>query len=227
MEDKHMKRLFLAALMASATWATVTETASADNPWMIRGRVIGVLPDESADLSVAGTKLGGSVDISDQYVPELDISYFFNKHIAAELILATTKHDVKATNVSAVGGADVDLGDVWVLPPTLTLQYHFTDLGKFKPYVGAGVNATLFYNEDEGPVADSIDYDSSIGPALQVGFDYDLDGEPGGWAFNADVKKIWINSDVTVDFTTALGATVKADADINPLVVGLGFGYKF
>ncbi|MBD3769263.1 MAG: OmpW family protein [Rhodobacterales bacterium] len=223
-----MKRLFCAALLASATWTTVAGVAAADdNPWMIRGRVIGVLPSESADLSAGGAGMAGSVKISNEYVPELDITYFFNKNIAAELILATTQHSVKATNVGAVGGANVDLGDVWVLPPTLTLQYHFDNGGKFKPYVGAGINATLFYNEDEGSVADSIDYDSSIGPALQVGFDYDLDGVPGGWAFNADVKKIWINSDVTVDFTSALGATVKADVDINPTVVGLGFGYKF
>jgi outer membrane protein len=225
---KDMKRLFCAALLASATWTTVAGVAAADdNPWMIRGRVIGVLPSESADLSAGGAGMAGSVKISNEYVPELDITYFFNKNIAAELILATTQHSVKATNVGAVGGANVDLGDVWVLPPTLTLQYHFDNGGKFKPYVGAGINATLFYNEDEGSVADSIDYDSSIGPALQVGFDYDLDGVPGGWAFNADVKKIWINSDVTVDFTSALGATVKADVDINPTVVGLGFGYKF
>ncbi len=223
-----MKRILFAALATGAIWTGAAGAAHADdNPWMIRGRVIGVMPSESADLSVGGAALGGSVDISDEYVPELDITYFFNKHIAAELILATTKHEVTATNVAAVGGADVKLGDVWVLPPTLTLQYHFDNGGKFKPYVGAGVNATLFYNEDEGSVADSIDYDSSFGPALQAGFDYDLDGEPGGWAFNADVKKIWINSDVTVDFTTALGATVKADADINPTVFGLGFGYKF
>ncbi|MBI1399992.1 OmpW family outer membrane protein [Hyphomonas sp.] len=223
-----MKKLLLAALMAGASFTGIAGTASADdNPWMIRGRVIGVLPSESADLSVAGAPLGGSVKISDEYVPELDISYFFTKNIAAELILATAQHDVTATDVAAVAGADVKIGDVWVLPPTLTLQYHFTDMGKFKPYVGAGINATLFYSEDEGAVADSIDYDSSIGPALQLGFDYDLDGTPGGWAFNADIKKIWINSDVTVDFTTALGATVKADVDINPLVVGLGFGYKF
>nr|WP_321359917.1 OmpW family outer membrane protein [uncultured Hyphomonas sp.] len=223
-----MKRLFCAALLASATWTAVAGVATADeNPWMVRGRVIGVLPNESASLSVGGAPLGGNVDISDEYVPELDITYFFNKHIAAELILATTKHDVTATNVAAVGGADVDLGHVWVLPPTLTLQYHFDNGSQFKPYVGAGINATFFYNEDEGSTADNIDYDSSFGPALQIGFDFDLDGQPGGWALNADVKKIWINSDVTVDFTSALGATVDADVDINPTVVGLGLGYKF
>jgi len=227
-----MKTLFLSALMAGSSFAGLATVANAeeDNPWMVRARVIGVLPDEGANLSVAGTALQGSVDIGDQYVPELDITYFFNDNLAAELILGVTPHDVDAINVTVPGALDnatVDLGDVWLLPPTLTLQYHFNTGSAFKPYVGAGVNATFFFNEDEGSVADSIDYDPSFGPAIQAGFDYDLDGVPGGWAFNADIKKIWINTDVTVDFTTALGATVDADVDIDPLVVGLGLGYKF
>lgn len=224
-----MKSLFCSALMATSAFIGTAAYAQ-DNPWMVRGRVIGVLPDESADLSVANTALAGGVDIGDQYVPELDITYFFTKNIAAELILGVTPHDVDAVNVTVPGAltnATVDLGDVWLLPPTLTLQYHFDTGTQFKPYVGAGVNATFFFNEDEGSVADGIDYDPSFGGAVQIGFDYDLDGQPGGWLLNADVKKIWINPDVTVDFTTALGATVDADVDINPLVVGIGFGYKY
>lgn len=160
-------------------------------------------------------------------MPELDITYFFTRNIAAELILGVTPHDVTATNVSAVGGANVDLGDVWLLPPTLTVQYHFNPEGQFKPYVGAGINYTLFFNEDKGPVANAIDYDPSFGWALQVGMDYDLDGAPGGWFLNADLKKISIEPEVTVDFTTALNAKVDADVEINPLVFGLGFGYRF
>ena len=227
-----MKQLFLACLVAGATWVGTAPVAQADddNPWMVRGRVIGVLPDESADLTVGGAALPGTVDISDSYVPELDITYFFTDNIAAELILGVTPHDVKATNVTVgtvLTDATIDLGDVWLLPPTLTLQYHFNTDSAFKPYVGAGVNATFFFNADEGDVANNIDYDPSYGFALQAGADYDLDGQPGGWALNVDVKKIWINPDVTVDFTDALGATVNADVDINPLVVGLGLAYKF
>ena len=52
--------------------------------------------------------------------------------------------------------------------------------------------------------------------------------------FNFDVKKVWINSDVTVNLSSALdpvlGAEevlVDADVDIDPLIVGVGFGYKF
>ena len=224
-----MKSLFCSALMATSTLIGAAAYAD-DNPWMVRGRVLGVLPDESADLSVGNAALAGSVDIGDQYVPELDITYFFNDNIAVELILAVTPHDVDAVGVTVPGALDnatVDLGDVWLLPPTLTLQYHFDTGTQFKPYVGAGVNATFFFDEDKGSVADGIDYDPSFGGALQVGVDYDLDGEPGGWLLNADIKKVWINTDVTVDFTTALGATVDADVDINPTVVGIGFGYKF
>jgi len=226
-----MKKLLLAALMTGTALTGFAGAATAeDNPWMLRARAIAVLPDESAALSAGGAGLAGDADIGEQYVPEFDITYFFTDNIAAELILAVTPHDVSAVNVTVPGAltnATVDLGDVWLLPPTLTLQYHFRNAGKFKPYVGAGVNATFFFNEDEGPVADGMDYDPSFGPALQAGFDYDLDGQEGGFALNVDVKKIWINTDVTVDFTTALGATVNADVDINPLVVGVGLAYKY
>lgn len=211
------------ALVGTAAYAD-------DNPWMLRGRILGVMPDASGDLSVAGTALVGDIDIDDQYVPELDITYFINDNLAVELILAVTPHDVGAVGVTVPGAltdAQIDLGDVWLLPPTLTLQYHFDTGTQFKPYVGAGLNATFFFDEDQGSVADGIDYDPSFGGALQIGVDYDLDGEPGGWLLNADIKKVWINTDVTVDFTTALGASVDAEVDINPTVVGIGFGYKF
>lgn len=226
-----MKKPLAISLITCASLLGLPAAASAeDNPWMVRARVISVMPDEAGALSVSNTRLQGGVSIKESYVPELDITYFFTKNIAAELILGVTPHDVKATQVTVPGAltnANIDLGDVWLLPPTLTLQYHFQNGTKFKPYVGAGVNATFFFNEDAGPVADGIDYDPSFGPALQIGFDYDLDGKDGGWAINADIKKVWINTDVTVDFTTALGAKVNADVDIDPLIVGLGLAYKF
>lgn len=225
-----LKQLLVSGLMASSYMMAVPQIAEAEQgDWMVRGRVIAVLPDEGASLSVGGTGIPGDVDIGDQYVPELDITYFFNDNLAVELILGVTPHDVKATGVTVgpLTDATVDLGDVWLLPPTLTAQYHFNTDGRVKPYVGAGVNATFFFNEDEGPVADGIEYDASVGFALQAGVDIDLDGEPGGWAFNADVKKIWINPDVTVDFSSALGASLDAEVDIDPLVVGLGLGYRF
>ena len=108
--------------------------------WQARVRLISVIPVADDDI------FGQEVNISHAFVPELDFTYFFTKNFAAELILGTAKHDVE---VERPGFPTTDLGHVWLLPPTLNFQYHFTG-GAAKPYIGAGVNYTFFYNVDEG-----------------------------------------------------------------------------
>lgn len=182
---------------------------------MVRARVIGLLPDEDSTVSV----IGGKANVSNAYTGELDFTYFFTDNIAAELIAATTKHKT-AVRGSAAG--NVGLGDVWLLPPTLTAQYHFAPKAAFSPYVGAGLTYAIFYNEDAGAGLRSVKYDDALGYALQVGFDYRLSNN---WYFNADVKKIFLSTDV--DVVTSTGTAVHADADLDPWVVGIGLGYKF
>jgi len=217
-----MKKTIFSALIACLcvfTSANAQETATDDSnfsKWQARFRVISVVPNESATIEA----IGGDVNIQTVYVPELDFTYFFTENWAAELILATTNHDVKAV---ATAAGDIALGDVWLLPPTLTLQYHF-NMETVRPYLGAGLNYTIFYGADEGPIADSVDYDNSVGFAFQGGLDYDLNDK---WFLNLDAKYILLSTDATVNATTALGATVGADVDINPLVIGFGIGMKF
>ncbi|WP_298925160.1 OmpW family outer membrane protein [uncultured Allomuricauda sp.] len=207
----------MVVLLSSMNFAIAQDQVANDNgsKWQFRLRGIVVTPDESADIDA----IGGDASISTAFVPELDISYFFNENWSVELILATAKHDVEAVGTSV---GDIDLGHVWLLPPTLTGQYHFTG-GDLVPYLGAGLNLTLFYGVDEGPVADDVDYDTSIGYALQGGFDYMLNDK---WFLNVDVKKLFLSTDATINATTALGATVGADVDINPWIIGFGVGVK-
>ena len=181
--------------------------AKSDGDWMVRLRGIAVVPDEDSDLS-GGV---GTAKIDTAIVPELDITYFFTKNIAAELILATANHEVSTTT-------GLDVGDVWLLPPTLTLQYHLTELGAIKPYIGAGVNYTIFYNEDAGQFSD-VEYDNSFGFALQAGVDFEV---AEGIYLNADVKKIWLDTDINVQNGASTG-----DVDIDPWIFGLGVGYRF
>ncbi|USQ15331.1 OmpW family protein (plasmid) [Legionella lytica] len=209
-----MKKL-INRLVATALLST-TIPAMADSPWLIRLRGIGVLPSESSStISLIGGKV---TRISNEIVPELDFSYFITPHIAAELILATSRHSVEATN-TVLG--NVNLGKVSVLPPTLTAQYHFALSSRIKPYAGAGINYTHFFNVNNGPVASKIHYSSSFGPALQVGADFAINEH---FFINADVKKIWLNSNVKV-YTPI--AQLNTKVNINPWVVGLGVGYRF
>lgn len=194
--------------------------------WQVRVRGVGVVPDESAKIGI----IDGDAKISNTFIPELDFTYFFTKNISAELILGTSKHDVSTvgSDISAVGGptsADVNLGSVYLLPPTLTVQYHFLPDQIFNPYVGAGVNYTIFYNEKAGNTVRGIEYDNSFGYAFQVGFDLMLNDK---FFINADIKKIFLKTDVTVDASNlATGLSIPADVEINPLLLGFGVGMKF
>lgn len=186
------------------------------SPWQLRLRAIDVNPTASSSTI---TGLGGQVnEVSSDTVPELDISYFFTKNVAAELILATTNHNVNATG-TALG--QVDLGSVSVLPPTLTLQYHFLPDHLVNPYVGAGLNYTIYYNVDSGNTADSIDYTNSFGPALQAGLDVAINEN---WMVNFDVKYISMETDATVNVGSS---SYTSNVNINPFVYGVGIGYRF
>ncbi len=216
-----MKLSIIAAGMGlAASLISTTALAQVDNPWQVRVRAVAVVPDESAKIET----IGGDAAITNTLIPELDISYFFTDHISTELILGTTKH--KATAVGTTLG-DVELGKVWLLPPTLTLQYHMAPKAAFNPYVGAGINYTIFYSEStKGTVLDNIHYGNSFGFALQAGADIKSNPD-SDWFFNLDVKKVFLNTDVRVDATTAAGAVVNAKVDINPWLIGVGVGKRF
>jgi outer membrane protein len=182
--------------------------------FMIRLRGIGVIPADNADID----PIGGDTELSNTGMPEVDFTYFVTDNIAFELIAATTHHEVSARNTSA---GDVDLGDVWLLPPTLLVQYHFLTKERFSPYVGAGINYTIFYGVDEAKksIAEDVDYENSVGWALQIGVDYRLDEN---WYVNADVKRLFLDSDVSIN-----NGGVKADVNVDPWIFGMGIGYKF
>lgn len=210
---------FAAAAFAAVTLCSIAAPASAgvlDNVQIKLG-VSGVLPDESASTSI-----GGDVEISDEWVPSLQLEYFVNDNWSLELLCCVATHDVGAVNTDA---GDVDLGEVTHFPPTLTLKRRWTNLGAFEPYVGAGVNYTSFIDSElPAPAAvtiNSIDYGDSWGPALQIGVDYRLDDH---WSLNLDARRIWINTDVSME--TSAGP-VTADVDIDPWVITTAIGYRF
>jgi outer membrane protein len=183
------------------------------SPWMIRGRVLAVMPDASATIDQIP---GASVSIDNSVVPELDITYFFTPNFAAELILGVTPHKIHGTGTIT----GIDIGKAWLLPPTVTFQYHFTNFGAFKPYVGIGPNYTVFFNQEAaGGVVTNLDIQNTFGYALQAGFDIMVDRH---WGINVDVKKLYLRPDVSLN-NGALTGNVKID----PLLVGAGVTYRF
>lgn len=230
-----MKKTILSVMLASLLPVITAHAEQGD--WVVRLRATNISPNESSDLGkyvnknvAAGAMSNGAeLKADSNTIPELDISYYWTKNIATELILALgSKHDVSITKDAGTTVGNQLLGSIDALPPTLTVQWHFNPDQTFDPYVGAGINATFMLdrhlNIRQGALAGTkikIDRDS-FGPALQAGFDVNL---KDGWLLNADVKYIWLNTNVKLD--TASGWTKIDDLGINPWVISVGVGKRF
>ncbi len=198
------KQVIAAAVLCTVLSGAAFAQQTTQGPWMVRARAVHL---DSANGD--GTPLGLSVN--NKWMPELDLSYFFNKNVAVELVLTVPQ---KHTLHSSVLGRDI--GTLKHLPPTLMAQYHFDTQG-FKPYVGAGINYTRFSGVDVMGGAASIDK-NSWGPALQVGVDIPL---TGNMYLNFDLKKVYIRTDVYA------GGANLGTFKVDPMLLGVGLGWRF
>ncbi|MBP5987396.1 MAG: OmpW family protein [Azonexus sp.] len=198
------KKILVAALAVVGLSSTATVQAD-DGPFMVRVRAVNVAFTGSVQT------VAGKVEADNRWIPEVDFSYFITPNIAAELVLTyPQKVDITANGAK--------IGDIRALPPSLLVQYHFTQFGAFKPYVGAGLNYTVFTRKDDLAGGAATIEDSSFGLAAQVGFDYMLTKNV---SLNLDVKYIQMNTDVKV------GGAKQGTLDLNPITAGIGIGYRF
>ncbi|WP_199555894.1 OmpW/AlkL family protein [Sandaracinobacteroides hominis] len=195
--------------------------------WIVRGRGIAVDPSGGGD-SIQPTFPTEGVSVTTGYAPELDVTYMVTNNIGLELIAATTKH--AATGQTGTTGSIGRLLSTWALPPTLTLQYHFAPDAVVRPYVGVGLNYTIFYNSRpssqlEAAVGDTrVSLSDSFGYALQGGLDIPF-GQNSNWLFNLDFK--YIDMDTTARLRPLAIPSQSVRVNIDPLVIGVGIGYRF
>lgn len=209
-----------AAFAAPALAQTQAQTSLAwETPkkgdFVVTGRVTDVFSQaDNAIRTAAGADTGLKVDVGDSVMPTLGFTYFLTDHLAVEAILGTTKHQIRAQG----GATDVAVHETWVLPPVVTLQYRTLTHGRVSPYVGAGVNYMIFYSgKDKNNF--SVDLDDGFGYALQAGADV---GIQGPWSLNLDVKKIWFNTDASIN-----NGALKSSVDLDPWVVSVGVSRRF
>lgn len=195
------------ALAALAT-AMAPSAHAQSSPWVFRARAVNIDPADK-------DKTGLGLSLSRKTIPELDFSYFLTPNWATELVLTVPQRHKLYSNGTRIGS-------VKHLPPTLTLQYHFNPEGSFRPYVGAGVNYTNFSDARFEPAVQTALAPSlkknSFGLAAQAGFDVMLDKQ---WSINVDVKKIQMDTEVRSKGTNV------GKFKIDPLLVGVGVGYRF
>lgn len=191
---------------------------------LLRVRAIMVAPNERSG-SVLPAFPGEKVRVSNSFMPEIDATYMATDHLGFELIASTTKHH--ADGRTGTTGSIGRLASTWVLPPTLTAQYHFMPRAKVRPYVGAGINYTVFWNEKASDGLQAavgrtpVHMNDSVGWAAQAGVDVDVTRKV---FLNLDVK--YIDIDTTAHLHTAAIGTQSVKLSLDPLVVGVGLGIR-
>lgn len=214
-----LKHAVLGLAVALAAAPTV---AQQEGNWLVRARAVHL---NWANKSDAGTGAltaallpADTVKVNNKAIPEIDITYFFTKNLAAELILTYPQKQ----NVTISSGPLAEpVGTFKQLPPTLTLQYHFLPDGQIRPYVGLGVNYThisgVNLRSNIGGATLQLE-SSSVGASLQAGVDFKLSNNLFP---NVDVKKINIESDLMAN------GVKSSHLKLDPLAVGVGLGWRF
>jgi outer membrane protein len=200
---------------------TVAGIVSAQSPeWRYGGRISWVNTGASSD-ELGDT--GSTLDVRSGPGVEFDATLMFSDLFGVELSIGTSAHRLQ---FSAGDLETNDTGTLWLLPLTAIAQYHHPIYGPWDPYVGLGVTWAAPFFKMSGNASDagvkSVEFDGGPAVAAQIGVNYQMDNR---WYGNIDLRYAGTSVDAQVRIDEENLPTVTLD--IKPLVISLGFGYKF
>lgn len=217
--------------------AQVLAQSDSDRPWLLRFGATYVEPLDDSDGVLGDDGLGiiagkDEVDVEGALGFAFSLSYAFTPNIAATLLAATPfEHDINGAGELE----GIDIGETRHLPPSLTLEYRFNPRGKIRPYVGAGINWTWFFDSDSDPAlttaldgilggvtSTDLDLDNSFGFAANAGIDWQLTDR---WGINTSIWFLDIDSEAEVFVNNEF--VTEVDVAVDPLVFTLGLNYRF
>lgn len=197
------KASFVSIMLASISIHSYAE----DYRWQVRGAISNVDPTSSPGAILDNT---ARVNIDDTWGVTGTFSYFITPNIALDLLVGLPpEHDIIVAGNKAATTKH--------LPPIFSVQYHFLPDQQIRPYVGAGLNYTYFFDEQLND-GNTLKLTDSFGFALQAGLDYQINNN---WSVGADIRYADINTDVKIN-------NVKVGSvDVDPTVYSLNLGYRF
>jgi outer membrane protein len=200
-----MRKITATAVATLGLAIAAAAQAGEPSPWVFRLGVHNVDPkSNNSDI----------VSVDSARMLTFNLTRMLDEHWGVEVLAALPfEHDIRLNT----GGK---VADVKHLPPTVSFQYHFAPEARFRPYVGAGLNATIFFSEHTTGALEGqkLSLGTSFGGAAQAGMDFDF---TDNWFLNADVR--WMD----IDTKAKLDGTSIGTVGIDPLTFGISVGRKF
>lgn len=210
-----IKTGWVATIGSLSLFGGIGSAAAEAGDFLVHSTVIGVFTDASSSSALL------DLDIDDAQSVAIDGTYFITNNIGVNVLATFLNFDVTTDSAVVQGVASENLGSVDLLPPIVSVQYHFTpDAPAFRPYVGAGFNYNIF-SDESGHLDDlNVDVEDTIGWVVGAGFDYTL---AKNVSLNADIKYLTFDADVDVGAAPALNDELEVDA----WIIGVGLGFRF
>lgn len=164
-----------------------------------------------------------SRDITDNWDVELSAGLPPTHDVAVVVLKPASLPPSVAAQDGAIGAK------VRQVAPTLFANYKFGDkASQIRPFVGVGVNYTVFDKADSTAVGDAINggpttlkLEDSVGLALQVGITAKLGG---AWSITGALATAQVKTKL---LTNTLGIERRADIKFSPTVFIVSAGYSF
>jgi outer membrane protein len=208
-------------LISSAMLLSAPAMAYEAGDILMRVGTASVNPEKTSDD--VDQVAGAQASANDNTQLGISGTYMVTDKIGVEVLGATPfTHKLKGKG----GLSGTNIGEVKHLPPTVSAQYYFMDNeSAFQPYVGAGLNITVFFDEkvdsDLNGAYQDLDLDESVGLAVQAGVDYSINEN---MFVNASAMYAKIGTTATLKGTAG---ELNVDYDLDPMVYRVNFGYKF
>lgn len=165
---------------------------------LIRTTVIGV--------STHGSSQTLGLDVGNDTSVALDGTYFVAPNIGINLLATFLNTEVRAKTPGSLGSVDL-------LPPILTVQYHFAPQDVIRPYVGVVFNYNHFYRYSGALKTVNAKIEDKAGFVAQLGMDYMLNKT---LSLNFDLKYLKVKPEVR----TSLG---DEKLDLKATIFGVGW----
>ena len=216
-------RAILTTVTCAAVLCSPSTFAYEQGDLIIRAGIASVNPNDSSD-----EVLSTEVTVDDGQALGLNFTYMLNDSFGVTLLGASPfEHDLGTK-------AGIEAGSTKHLPPTVGVQY-FPQVPSetFQPYVGVGLNYTIFFEEEmDGELESAVmsalmateadlELDDSFGFSVEAGVDMAINEQ---WGASFQVWYIDIETEATV--ATDVG-DVKFDVQIDPFVYMLGLTFKY
>lgn len=216
-----MKAIGAAIALSAASAAQAGDTGR----WYVQAGLAGISFSESTSLSVAGTTVpGAGSKLSSETTFAVGLGYF----ITPEISVIGIGGWPPTSDISGTGSiAGLNPGKVQYAPFVVAANYHFNKGGRFQPFIGAGATYTLIVDETSGDL-ENLSAKNAFGPVLRIGFDYMIDDHQGLF-FSA--QKLFVDSTVTGTVASHVpglaGAPARAEIDLDPIILHVGYTYRF